>query len=182
MVATARSQKVGTGFRKRSCANNKLNRDGDSKKSHHALDLGAMHLLAAGAELEGLGDGEEGARIVRLVERDAVVERNRALDAELQVVGQIKAHPGAGERERQRRPVAVEIPRIGAIDIGVELIALEKIRLQHLVEAQLDRPAHAVVAADLGAPEAAAERSAEIEFLRREQRRRGELAGERELQ
>src|SRR5215472_12929925 len=141
-----------------------------------------MHLLAARAEFEGLGDGEEGTRVARLVERDAVLERNCPLDAELQVVGQIEAYPGAGERERQRRPVAVKIPRIGAIDIGVELIALEKIRLQRLVEAQLDRPAHAVVAADLGAPEAAAERSAEIEFLRGEQCRRGELAGKREFQ
>src|SRR3979409_2202381 len=29
--------KVGTGFRKRSCSNNKLERDDDSKKSHPAL-------------------------------------------------------------------------------------------------------------------------------------------------
>jgi hypothetical protein len=29
---------VGTGFRKRSCSNNKLERDGDSKKSHLALE------------------------------------------------------------------------------------------------------------------------------------------------
>jgi hypothetical protein len=31
------SRKVGTGFRKRSCSDNKLERDDDSKKSHHAL-------------------------------------------------------------------------------------------------------------------------------------------------
>src|SRR5262249_34974186 len=29
--------KVGTGFRKTSCSSKKLERDGDSKKSHHAL-------------------------------------------------------------------------------------------------------------------------------------------------
>jgi hypothetical protein len=28
---------VGTGFRKTSCSSNNLKRDGDSKKSHHAL-------------------------------------------------------------------------------------------------------------------------------------------------
>jgi hypothetical protein len=30
-------RKVGAGFRKRSCSNNKLERDGDSKKSHRSL-------------------------------------------------------------------------------------------------------------------------------------------------
>jgi hypothetical protein len=30
---------VGTGFRKRSCSNNKLERDDDSKKSHPALGV-----------------------------------------------------------------------------------------------------------------------------------------------
>src|SRR5215204_3419349 len=30
--------KVDTGFRKRSCSNNNLERDDDSKKSHHALE------------------------------------------------------------------------------------------------------------------------------------------------
>jgi len=37
MAATAWSRKVGTGFRKRSCSNNNIERDDDSKKSHRAL-------------------------------------------------------------------------------------------------------------------------------------------------
>jgi hypothetical protein len=38
--------RVGTGFRKRSCFNNKIERDDDSKKSHRAL--GASRIFAAG--------------------------------------------------------------------------------------------------------------------------------------
>src|ERR1700687_6103121 len=37
MPALGLDPRVGTGFRKRSCSNNKLERDGDSKKSHRAL-------------------------------------------------------------------------------------------------------------------------------------------------
>jgi hypothetical protein len=33
---------VDTGFRKTSCSKNKLERDDDSKKSHHALTAGAI--------------------------------------------------------------------------------------------------------------------------------------------
>jgi hypothetical protein len=39
---------VDTGFRKRSCPNNKLKRDDDSKKSHHALDRQAAFIATAG--------------------------------------------------------------------------------------------------------------------------------------
>jgi hypothetical protein len=36
---------VGTGFRKRSCSNNKIERDADSKKSHPALGESDVNLL-----------------------------------------------------------------------------------------------------------------------------------------
>jgi hypothetical protein len=38
MPALGLDPRVDTGFRKRSCSNNKIERDDDSKKSHHALE------------------------------------------------------------------------------------------------------------------------------------------------
>src|SRR5215471_7924454 len=43
--------RVGTGFRKRSCSNNNLKRDDDSKRSHHALGLEQSARLNLGLPL-----------------------------------------------------------------------------------------------------------------------------------
>jgi hypothetical protein len=42
---------VDTGFRNRSCSNNELKRDDDSKKSHHALAVGRSAAIAAALSL-----------------------------------------------------------------------------------------------------------------------------------
>ena len=53
--ASARFRKVDTGFRKRSCATNKLERDADSKKRHLALHAEVMRSHTHGRS--GLASG-----------------------------------------------------------------------------------------------------------------------------
>src|SRR5215467_8469770 len=75
-----------TGFRKRSCSTNKLERDDDSKKSHPALS-GLTRVDPIGAPLEGRGEAPEGGvehRAHEQLERPAL---ELVGDEELDVAG-----------------------------------------------------------------------------------------------
>src|SRR6202043_228821 len=83
----ASSGKVGTGFPRRSCSNKKIERDDDSKKSHHALAsrlLVQPHILVAIAVIRAVHhDGD--APDIRLPARaSAAVEDDRTGDVFLE--------------------------------------------------------------------------------------------------
>jgi hypothetical protein len=118
----------------------------------------------------------------RIVGR-AIVDREGHAHAGLQVIGQIHAHAGAdrGEREPVARREAV-VPDRAALEEAVELIALQPGVVEAVIEAQLERACHAVVAARFAAAVAAPEGgAAEIELLRGEQRRGRGLCGAGQL-
>ncbi len=108
-------------------------------------------------------------------------KRRGGADIGLQAVGEEKrTPPPADVSERPSLEPVADIPGHAAVDESVELVAAQISKVRFLIEAQFRRTRQTVIAADLGAAIAAAERdAAEIELLRGEQRAGRRLAGGR---
>ena len=102
----------------------------------------------------------------------AIAGRNGDADIGLPIVEQEKANTAADGRERKSFAKTVTgVPCGAGVNEAVELVAAPVSIVDLLVEAQFERAGDAVVAADLGAAVATAERdAAEIELLRGKER------------